>query len=182
MPIFATLSHYESNFSYRDIRKFMASFTDKLHFNAMTNKIKKKLFFWSSYLAKCPLANLCLRLALSHKSKESLTSKNTSLNRQNLIFQLLMARILWVIWPAAMMQSKMNWLIGNKTWCKREWCAAMKTSVNGVCFLEISEICKLRVSSTSFLHVGRSDPHFVLWYPRRNTSLVIWFLASLDPC
>ena len=54
--------------------------------------------------------------------------------------------------------------IGNKTWCKYEMCkyAPMETSIEGVCCLEIPEICKRRFLSTSCLNVCRSDPHFVL--------------------
>ena len=52
--------------------------------------------------------------------------------------------------------------IGNKTWCKCECCASMETSTEGVCCLEIPDICKSRFLSTSCLSTCRSDPHFVL--------------------
>ena len=55
-----------------------------------------------------------------------------------------------------------NGRIGNKTWCKCECCAPMETSIEGVCCLEIPEICKRRFLSISCLNVCRSDPHFVL--------------------
>ena len=47
-------------------------------------------------------------------------------------------------------------IIGNKTWPKCE------TSVEGVCFLEIPEICKPRFSRTPCFKVCRSDPYFAL--------------------
>ena len=40
MPLFATTSHYESNFPYREIRKFMTSCRDKLYHHTISNKIK----------------------------------------------------------------------------------------------------------------------------------------------
>ena len=43
-----------------------------------------------------------------------------------------------------------NGRIGNKSWCKCECCTctSMDTSVEGICFLEIPEICKSIFSST----------------------------------
>ena len=61
-----------------------------------------------------------------------------------------------------------NGKIGNKFYCKCECCVPMETSTEGVCCLEIPEICKPRFSSTSCLYVSRSDPHFVLWYSRHE--------------
>ena len=55
-----------------------------------------------------------------------------------------------------------NGRIDNKTWCKCACCAPMETSIEGVCCLEIPEICKPRFSSTLCLYICRSDPHFVL--------------------
>ena len=55
-----------------------------------------------------------------------------------------------------------NGRIGYKTWCKCECCAPMETRIEGVCCLEISEICEPRFSSTSCLNVSRLDPHFEL--------------------
>ena len=55
-----------------------------------------------------------------------------------------------------------NGRIGNKTWCKCESCAPIETSIEGVCCLEIPEICKPRFSNTWCLYVCRSFPHFVL--------------------
>ena len=60
-----------------------------------------------------------------------------------------------------------NGRIGNKT-CKFECCALMETSIKDVSCLEIPEIYKPRFSSPSCLNVCRSDPHFVLWYSRRE--------------
>ena len=72
--------------------------------------------------------------------------------------------------------------IGNKTWCKCECCVPVETSVEGVCWLEITEICKRRFSSC--LNVCRSDPHFVSWCSRRENfisyliSIQCWSLAN----
>ena len=73
---------------------------------------------------------------------------------------------------------------GNKMWWKCECCALMETSIEGVCCLEITEICKPTFSSTSCLNVCRSDEHFVLWYSRRENfvsyliSTQFWSLAN----
>ena len=56
----------------------------------------------------------------------------------------------------------LNGRIGNKTCCKCERGARMETSIEVVCCLEIPEICKPIFSSTSYLNVCKSDPHFVL--------------------
>ena len=69
-----------------------------------------------------------------------------------------------------------NGRIGYKTWWKCECCAPMETSIEGVCCLEIPEICKPRFSSTSCLNVCRLDPHFELWYSRREN--VVSYLIS----
>ena len=69
-----------------------------------------------------------------------------------------------------------NCRIGCKTWCKSECCAPMETSIKGVCCLEITEICNPRFSSTSCLNVCRLDPHFELWYSRRE--YVVSYLIS----
>ena len=55
--------------------------------------------------------------------------------------------------------------IANKTWCKRECCASMETG------MEISEICKPRFSGTLYLHICRSDPHFILRYSMQEKSI-----------
>ena len=74
--------------------------------------------------------------------------------------------------------------IGNKTWCKCGCCAPMETSIESVCCLEISEICKLRSSVTLCLHVCRSYDihilfHDILW---EKNPLTIWFPHTFDPC
>ena len=61
-------------------------------------------------------------------------------------YQLLMAGILWV----------------NKTCCKCECCGPMENSIEGVCCLEFTEICKPRFLSTSCLNVCRLDPDFMI--------------------
>ena len=50
---------------------------------------------------------------------------------------------------------QMVWMVGtgNKTWWKCEYCVPMETSIEGVCCLEVPEICKPRFPSTSFLWV-----------------------------
>ena len=74
--------------------------------------------------------------------------------------------------------------IGNKTWCKCEWCNLMKISIESACCLEIPEICKTRFSGTLCLYVSRSDPHFMLGYSMRENSVNylisthIWFLPN----
>ena len=153
--------------------------------------MKSSSIFWSSYLAKCPPVNLCLRRALSQKLKERLASKKSSCNhtllhQKNQKFQLLMAEILWVIWPAAMIEPQMVWMVGisNKTWCKYKYWVPMETSMEGFCCLKIIEICKPRFSSTSCLNVCRSDPHFALRYSRGENfvsyliSTQYWSLAN----
>ena len=96
------------NLIFRTVRlgNFMTSCSDKLYHHAIS--IISSSIFWSFHLAKCPPAILCPCLARSQKSKEWLTSKSsawnhTLLNRKKQKFQLLMAGILWVVWPAAMM-------------------------------------------------------------------------------
>ena len=59
----------------------------------------------------------------------------------------------------------------------------MKTSIEGVCCLEIPEICKPRFSSTSCLNVCILYPYFEVWYSRQeNVSYLIstqcWSLAN----
>ena len=79
-----------------------------------------------------------------------------------------------------------NGRIGNKTWWKCKCCGPMETSIEGVCCLDMTEICKRRFSSrfSSCLNVCRSDPHFVLWYSRRKNfvsylfSIQYWSLAN----
>ena len=65
----------------------------------------------------------------------------------------------------------------NKIWCKCEWCALMKTSIEGICSLENPEICKPRFSNKSCLNVCRSDPHFVPWYSWRE-NLVSYLIST----
>ena len=96
------------NLIFRTVRleNFMAPCRDKLYHHAID--ITSSTIFWTHHLAKCSPTNLCLCLARSQKSKEWLTSKNSACNhallkRKKQKFQLLMAGILWVIWPAAMM-------------------------------------------------------------------------------
>ena len=79
-----------------------------------------------------------------------------------------------------------NGRIGNKSWCKCECCTctSMDTVVEGVCFLEIPEICKSIFSSTLCFYVCRSYSHFVLWYSRGKNfvgylnSTQFWCLAN----
>ena len=127
-------------------------------------------------MAKCSLGNLCLHLARSQKSKEWLISKksacnHTLLNRKN-------KKVLVTYGRNSMSDlassngvaindvNGRNWQ--HKTWCKCECCAPMESGKEGVCCLEILEICKLRFSSTSCLNVCRSDPYFVIWFSRRE--------------
>ena len=63
-----------------------------------------------------------------------------------------------------------------KTWCKCECCAPVKISIESVCCLEMSEISQQRFSSTSCSNVCRLDPHFGLWYSRREN--VVSYLIS----
>ena len=53
-----------------------------------------------------------------------------------------------------------NGRIGNKTWCKCEYCPPMEIRIEDVCCLEI--IYKPGFSSTACLNICKSDPHFVL--------------------
>ena len=69
-----------------------------------------------------------------------------------------------------------NGRIGYKTWCKCECCAPTESSIEGVCCLEIPQICKSRFSSSSCLNVCRVDPHFELWYSRWEN--VVSYLIS----
>ena len=55
-----------------------------------------------------------------------------------------------------------NGRIVKKTWCKCKCFAPKETSIEGVCCLEVPEICKKRFLSTSCLNVCRPDPHFML--------------------
>ena len=77
-----------------------------------------------------------------------------------------------------------NGRTGSKIWCKCECCALMETSIEGVCCLEIPEICKLRFWITSCLNVCRLDPHFVLQYSWQENfisyliSTQLWSLAN----
>ena len=77
-----------------------------------------------------------------------------------------------------------NGRTGSKTWCKCECCALIETSIEGVCCLEIPEICKPRFWSTSCLNVCRLDPHFVLQYSWQENfisyliSTQLWSLAN----
>ena len=71
-----------------------------------------------------------------------------------------------------------NGRIGNKTLWKCEYCAPMEISIEAVCCLEMPDICKPILSSTSCLNVCRSNPDFVLWYSRWE-NLVIWFPPML---
>ena len=48
-----------------------------------------------------------------------------------------------------------NGRIGSNAWCKCECCALMESNIEGICCLEIPEICKPRFSS-------RLDPYFVI--------------------
>ena len=72
--------------------------------------------------------------------------------------------------------------ICNKTWC--EYCAPMETSIKCVCWLEIPEISKPRLSSIWCLYVCRLDPRFALGYSRRENfvsyliSTQCWSLAN----
>ena len=74
-------------------------------------------------------------------------------------------------------RNAVNERIGNKTWCKCDWYAAMETSIEGVCCLEIPEICKPIFSSASSLYVCRSHLHFAPWCSKLSylISYFIWF-------
>ena len=133
-------------------------------------------------MAKCHPANLCLCLALSQKWKEWPTLKNsacnhTLLNQQNKKFQFLMAGILSDLASSNNAATNgLNGRIGYKTWCKCKCCAPTETSTEGVCCLEIPEICKRRFSNRSCLNVCRLDPYFEVWYSRREN--VVSYLIS----
>ena len=60
--------------------------------------------------------------------------------------------------------------IGNKTWCKCEFCAPMETMIESVFCLEIPETCKPRFLGTLCLYVCRSD-HFITRYSMREKSI-----------
>ena len=132
---------------------------------------------WSSYLVKCPLANLYLRLVLSQKPKEWLASKNlacnhTLLNRQYQRFRFVMAEILSDLANSSNAATNdVDGRIGNKTWCKCECSAPMETNIESVCCLEIPKICKPRFSGTLCLHICRSDPHFIPRYSMQKKSI-----------
>ena len=76
--------------------------------------------------------------------------------------------------------------IGNKPWCRCESCAPMETSIESVCCLEITEICKPRFSGTLCLYVCRSDLHYIPRCSLRAKSISylisthIWSLPNLD--
>ena len=74
----------------------------------------------------------------------------------------------------------MNGRIGYKTWCKCECCAPMETSIEGVCCLEIPEICKPRFSSISGSNICGLDPHFELSYSGREN--VVSYLIFTQCC
>ena len=73
----------------------------------------------------------------------------------------------------------MLWMVELATngW-KCKYCPPMETSIEGVCFLEMPDICQPRFSSTSCLIVCGSDPHFLLWYSTREN--FIWFPPNVD--
>ena len=60
--------------------------------------------------------------------------------------------------------------IGNKTWCKCEFCAPMETMIESVFCLKIPETCKPRFLGTLCLYVCRSD-HFITRYSMREKSI-----------
>ena len=70
-----------------------------------------------------------------------------------------------------------NGRIGYKSWYKCECCAPTETSIEGVSCLEIPEICKPRFSSRLRLSVCILDPHFELWYSRRE-NLVSYLIST----
>ena len=117
-------------------------------------------------MANCPPANLSSSGTKSEIKRMTDFEKFgfTLSSQQNKNFQFLMAGILRVIWPAAndVATTVVNGRIGYKTCCKCGRCAPVETSAEGVCCLEILEICKPRFSSTSCLNVCRLDPHFEL--------------------
>ena len=107
------------------------------------------------------------------------TFKTTSLikrraNRQNQRFQLVMAGILWVILPTALMHAATNdvdgW-IGNKTWCKCECCPPMETIIESVCFLVLC-VCVF------------VDQIYILFHDIlcEKNPLAIWFPPTFGPC
>ena len=151
------------------LKNFKTSCRDKLYHH---KAIKSSLIFWSSYLSKCPPANFCLCLALSQKSKVPVAYGKNSVSDLGI--------------SNDVTTNDVNVRIGNKTWWKCECCIPMETSIEGVCCLEITEICKRRFSSrfSSSLNFCRSDPHFVLWYFRWENfvsyliSIQCWSLAN----
>ena len=78
----------------------------------------------------------------------------------------------------------MNGRSGYNTWWKCEYYALMGSSIEGGCCLEPLQICKRKLPSTLCLNVCRLDPHFVLWYSRRESfvsyliSTQCWSLAN----
>ena len=149
------------------LENFIMPCTDKLYHHAIS--IKSSSIF-GSQLAKCPPVNLCLCLARHQKSNEWPTSKNSTCNH-TLLYRKKPSKNSSYLWQEPCeWSSQQQWCghkwcngkIGNKTWCKCECCALIETSIEGVCCLEIPEICTTRFSSTSFFNVCRSDPFFVI--------------------
>ena len=76
-----------------------------------------------------------------------------------------------------------NCRIGNKTWCKCEYCTSVETSIDSVCCLKIPDICKSRFQVHHVCTIV--DSHFfqiyiVLWYSwGENYSQLIDFYMLL---
>ena len=175
------------NLIFRTVRleNFMTSCKDKLYHYAISNKLKFNFliivlqqisaFVWhwvrnrkNNWLQK-------IRLVTIHSWTDKIKSSSC-----------LWQELSDLPSSSDVTTNDVNGRIGNKTWWKGECCAPMETSKEGVCCLEITEICKERFSSrfSSCLNVCRSDPYFILWYSRREIfvsyliSIQCWSLAN----
>ena len=92
------------------LENLMTSCREKLYHHTISNKIK------SNFLIIL-FGKMSSSKSLPSSSTESKIERMTDrlvtilLNQQKKKFQFLMAGILWVIWPAAMMQLQMVWMI-----------------------------------------------------------------------
>ena len=164
------------------LENFMATCRDKLYHHTISNRIKFNfliiVFGKTSSSKSLPLSGIEAEV----ERLNDLEKFNLTIHSWNDKSKVPVARGSSSVSDLAgtndVATNGVNGRIGNKTLWKCEYCAPMEISIEAVCCLEMPDICKPILSSTSCLNVCRSNPDFVLWYSRWE-NLVIWFPPML---
>ena len=174
------------NLIFRTVRLeiFMTSCRDKLYHHTISNRIKFNfliiVFGKTSSSKSLPLSGIEAEIErMNNLEKFSLTIHSWN-DKSKVPVACGSNSVSDLAGTNDVATNGVNGRIGNKTLWKCEYCAPMEISIEAVCCLEMADICKPIFSSTSCLNVCRSDPHFVLWYSRRENFVSYLISTNVD--